>query len=131
MDYFKQINDTYGHVAGDSLLTAVAFTIFEQIRQDDTFSRFGGEEFALILPGTTLDASRNLIERLKDSIAKINFKVDNEFVVNVTASIGVVSNEGGTNLFRVPLDMIKAADIALYAAKNSGRNRIVEWHPSL
>jgi len=131
LDYFKQINDTYGHVAGDSLLTAVAFTIFEQIRQDDTFSRFGGEEFALILPGTTLDASRNLIERLKDSIAKINFKVDNEFVVNVTASIGVVSNEGGTNLFRVPLDMIKAADIALYAAKNSGRNRIVEWHPSL
>lgn len=131
LDYFKQINDTYGHVAGDSLLSAVAFTIFEQIRQDDTFSRFGGEEFALILPGTTLEASRNLIERLRDSISKISFKIDCGSTVTVTASIGVVSNEGGTNLFRVPLDMIKAADIALYAAKNSGRNRIVEWHPTL
>lgn len=131
LDYFKQINDTYGHVAGDSLLSAVAFTIFEQIRQDDTFSRFGGEEFALILPGTTLEASRNLIERLRDSVSKINFKIDNESVINITASIGVVSNESGTNLFRVPIDMIKAADTALYAAKNTGRNRIVEWHPSL
>lgn len=131
LDYFKQINDSYGHAAGDALLTAVVGAIFEQIRQDDTLSRFGGEEFALILPGTTLAASRNLISRLKDSISTINFKIDNDRIINITASIGVASNEADTHNFLTPLDMIKAADTALYAAKNSGRNRIIEWHPLL
>ena len=131
MDYFKQINDNYGHATGDALLTAVVSAIFEQIRQDDTLSRFGGEEFALILPGTTLAASRNLISRLKDSISTINFKVDNDRIINITASIGVASNEADKNNFPTPLDMIKAADTALYAAKNAGRNRIIEWHPLL
>ena len=129
LDYFKQINDNYGHATGDALLTAVVG--FEQIRQDDTLSRFGGEEFALILPGTTLAASRNLISRLKDSISTINFKIDNDRIINITASIGVASNEADTHNFLTPLDMIKAADTALYAAKNSGRNRIIEWHPLL
>lgn len=131
LDYFKQINDSYGHATGDALLTAVVRTIFEQIRQDDTLSRFGGEEFALILPGTTLAASRNLISRLKDSISIINLKVGTNRIINITASIGVTSNETDTNHFLTPLDMVKAADTALYAAKNSGRNRIIEWHPLL
>lgn len=76
LDHFKNVNDTYGHVAGDSLLATVVKTLFDQIRQDDTLSRYGGEEFALILPGTTLAASRTLISRLKDSIAAIAYRFD-------------------------------------------------------
>ncbi len=129
LDHFKQVNDTHGHLAGDSLLVTVVSTIYEQIRQDDTLSRYGGEEFALILPGTTLAASRNLITRLKDAIAAINYKLDGHFVIRITASIGVASNEPGVAHFNEPLDMIKAADSALYAAKHAGRNQIIEWEP--
>lgn len=129
LDHFKQVNDTHGHLAGDSLLVTVVSTIYEQIRQDDTLSRYGGEEFALILPGTTLAASRNLISRLKDAIAAINYKVDGHYVIRITASIGVASNEQGVAHFNEPLDMIKAADSALYAAKHAGRNQIIEWQP--
>lgn len=129
LDHFKQVNDTHGHLAGDSLLVTVVSTIYEQIRQDDTLSRYGGEEFALILPGTTLAASRHLISRLKDAIAAINYKVDGHFSIRITASIGVASNEQGVAHFNEPLDMIKAADSALYAAKHAGRNQIIEWQP--
>ncbi len=129
LDHFKQVNDTHGHLAGDSLLVTVVSTIYEQIRQDDTLSRYGGEEFALILPGTTLAASRNLISRLKDAIAAIEFKLDDHYTIHITASIGVASNNEGTPSFKAPLDMVKAADSALYAAKHAGRNRIIEWNP--
>ncbi len=129
LDHFKQVNDTHGHLAGDSLLVTVVSTIYEQIRQDDTLSRYGGEEFALILPGTTLVAARNLISRLKDAIAGIDFKLDDHYAIHITASIGVASNDESTTHFDAPLDMIKAADSALYAAKHAGRNRIIEWNP--
>lgn len=129
LDHFKNVNDTYGHVAGDSLLVAVVRTIFGQIRQDDTLSRYGGEEFALILPGTTLDASRNLITRLKEAIAAISFKLDDQYDIHITASIGVASYMDGAEYFQKPQDMVKAADSALYSAKHAGRNQIVEWHP--
>lgn len=128
LDHFKQVNDTHGHLAGDSLLVAVVNTIFERIRQDDTLSRYGGEEFALILPGTTLAASRNLIARLKDAIAAIAYKLDGDSTIHITASIGVASNDESTTHFPDPLDMIKAADSALYAAKHAGRNQIIEWN---
>ncbi|SFE84185.1 GGDEF domain-containing protein [Nitrosomonas sp. Nm166] len=129
LDHFKQINDTYGHLAGDSLLVTVVRTIFAQIRQDDTLSRYGGEEFALILPGTTLTASRIIISRLKDAIAAIEYKLDDRYAIHITASIGVASNNEGAAHFQAPLDMIKAADSALYAAKHAGRNQIIEWSP--
>lgn len=129
LDHFKQINDTHGHLAGDSLLVTVVRTIFAQIRQDDTLSRYGGEEFALILPGTTLTASRSLISRLKDAIAAIEYKLDDRYKIHITASIGVVSNNENTAYFQAPQDMIKAADSALYAAKHAGRNQIIEWNP--
>lgn len=129
LDHFKQVNDTHGHLAGDSLLVTVVSTIYEQMRQDDTLSRYGGEEFALILPGTTLTASRNLISRLKDAIESIDYKLDDHYTIHITASIGVASNEKNTAHFHAPLDMIKAADSALYAAKHAGRNQIIEWSP--
>jgi diguanylate cyclase (GGDEF)-like protein len=128
LDHFKNVNDTYGHVAGDSLLATVVKTVFDQIRQDDTLSRYGGEEFALILPGTTLTASRNLIARLKDSIAAIAYKLDGSSTIHITASIGVAAYQEDSIDFQDPKDLIKAADSALYAAKHAGRNQIMEWH---
>ncbi len=127
LDHFKNVNDIYGHIAGDSLLATVVKTIFEQIRQDDTLSRYGGEEFALILPGTTLSASRNLISRLKDAITEIAYQFDDHRTIRITASIGVASYNGGATHFLEPLELLKAADTALYAAKNAGRNQIIEW----
>ncbi|NBQ69671.1 MAG: GGDEF domain-containing protein, partial [Nitrosomonadaceae bacterium] len=127
LDHFKNVNDTYGHVAGDSLLAMVVKTVFDQIRQDDTLSRYGGEEFALILPGTAVAASRNLIARLKDSIADIAYKFDGRNTIRITASIGVAGYLENAAQLRDPRDLIKAADAALYAAKHAGRNQIMEW----
>lgn len=131
LDHFKSVNDTHGHVVGDAILVAVVCAIFGQIRQDDTLSRYGGEEFTLILPGTTLADSRNLIRRLKDNIAAIAYKLEDNSSVNVTTSIGVAAYMDDTTDFQEPKDMIIAADAALYAAKNAGRNKIVEWNTSL
>lgn len=130
LDYFKNINDTYGHLVGDAILVAVVSAIYGQIRQDDTLSRYGGEEFAIILPGTPLASTRKLMARLKDSIAAISHRLENKQLVSVTASIGIASLDG-SKYFEYPANLIKAADLALYAAKNSGRNQIVEWNSSL
>jgi diguanylate cyclase (GGDEF)-like protein len=131
LDHFKKINDTFGHIAGDALLIATVRTIIGQVRHDDTLCRYGGEEFALILPGTTLSAARKLLARLKDSIAAISHQLDDGRIVKVTASIGVVANMDGNAKFECPDDLVKAADSALYAAKHAGRNQIIEWNNSL
>jgi diguanylate cyclase (GGDEF)-like protein len=131
LDHFKKINDTYGHIAGDALLIATVRTIIGQIRQDDTLCRYGGEEFSLILPGTTLSAARKLLARLKDSIAAISHQLEDGRIVKVTASIGVAANMDGNTNFECPADLIKASDSALYAAKHAGRNQIIEWNNSL
>ena len=131
LDHFKKINDTYGHIAGDALLIATVRTILNQIRQDDTLCRYGGEEFALILPGTTLSAARKLLARLKESIAAISHQLEDGRIVKVTASIGVAANMDGNANFECPADLIKASDSALYAAKHAGRNQIIEWNNSL
>lgn len=130
LDHFKNINDTYGHLVGDAILVAVVNAIYGQIRQDDTLSRYGGEEFAIILPGTPLISARKLMARLKDSIAAITHRLENNVSVNVTASIGIVSLDDSKH-FEQPANLIKAADLALYAAKNSGRNQIIEWNSAL
>lgn len=127
LDHFKRINDTYGHIVGDGILVAVARTILGQIRQDDTLCRYGGEEFALILPGTTLAMSKNITQRLKEAIAAISYQPEDNLVISVTASIGVASYMDSKTQFKHPEDLIRAADSALYVAKNAGRNQVAEW----
>ncbi len=131
LDHFKNVNDQYGHLVGDSILIAAVRAIFGQIRQDDILSRFGGEEFALILPGSTLTSAAKLLLRIKNSVAEVRYKLDIHRFVKVTVSMGVAANMDGEMRFERPEDLIKAADLALYAAKHAGRNQIVEWSPSL
>ena len=130
IDYFKKYNDTFGHLAGDDALRKVASALKHSVREADMVARYGGEEFALILPGTPLTSAKKLMVRLKDRIAAISHSLENKQLVSVTASIGIASLDGSKH-FEYPSNLVKAADLALYAAKNSGRNQIIEWNSSL
>ena len=121
IDHFKRINDTYGHQAGDSVLREFAATVQRQIRDSDSFGRYGGEEFLLMLPETSIDEALALAERVRASIAALGFPELPDLAV--TVSIGVAE-------FRVdePIaQTVARADEALYQAKASGRNRVVRY----
>ncbi len=131
IDNYKSFNDTHGHIVGDGVLVAVVRAIMDQIRQTDILCRYGGDEFALILPATTLSAARNILVRIRESIAATNFKPDGANTIHVTASIGLAVNMDKEISFSTHSEMLDAADRALYASKSGGRNRVTEWNPSL
>ena len=120
IDFFKRINDTYGHSAGDAVLREFAATVQRQIRDSDSFGRYGGEEFLLMLPETSLPEAITLAERVRLSIEKLAFP-DISFELGVTVSIGVAEFLAGESIAQT----VARADEALYLAKSSGRNRIV------
>ena len=128
IDHFKRINDTYGHVTGDVLLIALVESIKKRIRQDDTLSRYGGEEFALIMPGTQLAAAKGLITRLKNAIDDIAHQINDGDSITITVSIGIAAYLEHAAHMHCSVDLLHAADSALYAAKNAGRNQIKEWN---
>jgi len=121
IDHFKKINDVHGHLAGDFVLKEVAKIVQGRIRRDEVFARYGGEEFAIVLPETSLDGAKALAEGLREKIESSRFVFQNE-LIRVTISIGVseLADQDKTSL-----DLIKAADEKLYAAKRGGRNRVV------
>ncbi|GLR64030.1 sensor domain-containing diguanylate cyclase [Marinospirillum insulare] len=121
LDYFKQINDQHGHALGDLTLVNIARIAEDKIRSSDVLARIGGEEFALLMPQTTLEQSLILAERLSNAFAEN--KVTNQTVeISCTASFGISALEAATTK---SLDaLIAEADKALYLAKNSGRNQI-------
>lgn len=131
IDNYKSFNDTYGHIAGDGVLVAVAKAIASQIRQTDILCRYGGDEFALILPGTALHAARHILTRIVKSIATIDYKPNESNTIRITASIGLVTNMDQEKSFDLHSEMLEAADKALYTAKREGRNRVIEWNPML
>ncbi len=125
LDLFKEINDTYGHEAGDYTLKAVADTCRNCLRHNDIFGRYGGEEFTICLPETSSDIALEVAERLRKKIAGLHLAVDNnEFTV--TASFGIIGvQEAGD----VELDdLLKKADQALYKSKEAGRNQVWNEH---
>jgi len=120
LDHFKTINDDHGHAAGDALLVAVSDIIRQGVRGTDILGRIGGEEFAIVLPHTRLDAARELAEKLRRRIAEWKLPYDGVQLA-VTASIGVAERRDGEHLDA----LISRADGALYTAKREGRNRVV------
>ena len=120
IDYFKQVNDTYGHQAGDVVLCGVVEAIQKCLRGDDLVGRYGGEEFLVVAPDSTGLKQEGVYERLRYQIDQL--KVATRFGdVNVTVSIGVAGTDDGQTVDH----LLAAADAALYRAKKAGRNRVV------
>ncbi|AGA32704.1 diguanylate cyclase/phosphodiesterase domain 1 (GGDEF) [Thioalkalivibrio nitratireducens DSM 14787] len=118
LDHFKRVNDRFGHAVGDDVLRSVAASLRAEARGVDTVARWGGEEFAVLVPATGMDSARRLAERIRRRIGKMSRP---EGVAPITASVGVAGwlgpDDGSAALF-------KRADRALYKAKHDGRNRI-------
>jgi len=123
IDHFKEVNDTYGHDAGDTALKAVAATCAGALRSRDLLGRWGGEEFAVVLPGTSPEEACLVAERMRQEIAARRVVLDRTVTVELTASFGVAGRQRTTRDTSLE-DLFKAADAALYRAKNSGRNRV-------
>ena len=126
LDYFKTVNDLLGHVVGDDVLKRVAALIRETVRNVDSVGRYGGEEFAVVLPHTDLDQAQALAERLRTVIERRAFELENG-QVRTTVSIGLASLRDSA--IAAVGDWIAAADSALYEAKSRGRNRVVTHTP--
>ena len=121
IDHFKQVNDTYGHDAGDVVLREFAVRLKRNTRGIDLACRLGGEEFVIIMPDTDIARAYQVGERLRAHVAAENFPIGNERTIRVTASVGIATLERGDD---TPETIYKRADNALYAAKRRGRNRV-------
>lgn len=122
IDYFKKVNDTYGHAAGDLVLKTVSREIKNQLRDYDVAGRYGGEEFVILLPFTKLEEAKMVAERLRKSIETKKFDIGNK-KINITISLGVAEYKGK--------DFIENADKALYKAKESGRNKVIVYESNM
>lgn len=118
-DHFKNVNDTYGHNAGDIVLKTISNLILSSCRETDTVCRFGGEEFVILVKSSNISEVKNCAERIRSTIEKNKFDIGRKEVLNITVSAGISSyNESTDN----GLDIISSADKALYEAKHNGRN---------
>ena len=123
VDYFKSVNDTYGHHAGDHYLVLLAKVLQKEVRVVDFVGRWGGEEFIILLPKTRIDQASVLAERLQKAVEQIQLEIDRGSISR-TASIGITSTQSGT--MNVD-EIIRQADAAMYRAKQDGGNRVVVW----
>lgn len=123
VDYFKRINDNYGHQAGDEVLRQLVINAKTEIRGDDYLARYGGEEFCLLLPATTEEDAEKLAERLRVSFAELSVEWRG-LEISSTISIGVASS---THISLDFSSLLEAADAALYQAKQMGRNQVITF----
>ncbi|WP_352872558.1 GGDEF domain-containing protein [Mesorhizobium sp. M1006] len=122
VDHFKQFNDTFGHEAGDLVLKQVAATLVDHVRESDVVSRYGGEEFALMMPGTSLADGADRAEALRKAIKQLHVTHRGRTLGTITASFGVAAfPELGASW----AEIVNAADRALYQAKAEGRDRVI------
>jgi two-component system cell cycle response regulator len=120
IDHFKSINDTYGHLQGDSVLKEVGYILKQSVRKVDFVARYGGEEFAILAIDTDLDNTNTLAEKIRKQIEFHSFKAEKN-PLKVTVSLGVASVSDDVSTY---VDLIKRADDSLYKAKEGGRNRV-------
>jgi diguanylate cyclase (GGDEF)-like protein len=128
LDYFKKINDTYGHPAGDAVLVKVASRLRSCIRPQEALGRYGGEEFLIVLPGSSSATAMAVAERMRSAVASQPETIASASL-NLTISAGVASTD--TFPAATTEELISRADVALYAAKDGGRNRVVKATPEL
>lgn len=128
LDYFKKINDTHGHPAGDAVLVNVASKLRNCIRPQEALGRYGGEEFLIVLPGASHTTAMSVADRMRREVAVAPVIVGGA-TFNLTISAGIAS----TDIFpsATTEELISRADVALYAAKDAGRNRVVQATPDL
>ncbi|WP_423013703.1 DUF484 family protein [Undibacterium sp. Di27W] len=127
IDFFKLINDRYGHQGGDDVLKEVAKRIKDELRLSDTLGRFGGEEFVVVLVNTNLHDAIQVAERIRKSIAGREFVLSESGTCQATISIGLTTIDENTNYddaSSIARDLVLRADRALYQAKNGGRNQV-------
>jgi diguanylate cyclase (GGDEF)-like protein len=121
IDHFKKINDTYGHLAGDHVLKHLALVIKSRIRREDILSRYGGEEFTIILPEIDRENASQFADKIRRLIEKAVFKFeDTEIPITISIGVAAYAPESGD-----VAEFIKVADDKLYQAKTQGRNRVV------
>lgn len=119
IDFFKKINDTYGHDVGDKVLKTFSNEVNKLIRNGDCFARIGGEEFILIISHISIDTAKEVISRIMEKIRTLKFEGYPD--LKITISIGMKSYEKGTSIE----DLLKQIDVLLYKAKNTGRDKVV------
>ncbi len=124
IDRFKTINDTYGHAAGDTVLRGFAEALKSRVRATDVVGRYGGEEFMLVLPETSVDDAAALADKLRLDVAAMRHRIDGDQEVSITASFGVTGGVGD----RLRVDtLVREADAAMYAAKALGRDQVYAY----
>ena len=126
VDHFKVVNDTHGHLTGDAVLRTLATEMRQQVRESDLVGRFGGEEFAVLLSGTTAEEACRVAERIRRGVGVVRV-LTKDTIVGVTISIGVAMlGSHGDDLG----ELLNAADLALYRAKRTGRDRVCLSDPT-
>ena len=128
IDHFKQVNDTWGHAAGDAVLQELAQRVEAQVRASDVAARYGGEEFVVLLPNTDDEAGARLAERIRAAVSATLIELPGGESVRITASIGIAGiapDKDETDLKTIGDSLIARADVALYSAKTAGRNKVV------
>lgn len=122
LDYFKNFNDQYGHMAGDKLISDLGRFFKKRIRESDIACRYGGEEFVLVLPESPLKDTYKRAEEIREELKKIEFAFQGQYLGSLTISMGVATfPDNGSNFD----ELIRAADVAMYRAKQGGRDRVV------
>jgi diguanylate cyclase (GGDEF)-like protein len=122
IDWFKRINDTYGHLVGDKVIATLSTLILQVRRESDIVCRYGGEEFIVLLPDTKKEGALELAERLRKTIEAFEIEIEKGVSVHFTVSIGISEAYYGQD--KGVEDVIRRADDAMYIAKRDGRNTI-------
>ncbi|MDP2821847.1 MAG: GGDEF domain-containing protein, partial [Sulfuritalea sp.] len=127
LDFFKQVNDTHGHEAGDKVLKTLADILVRDVRSSDMAVRYGGEEFLLVLMDTGADGAMKVAEKIRGAVEATKVPVPGG-ILQKTISIGVAEYPSDSDTF---WQVVKFADVALYKAKTGGRNRVVRFLPEM
>ena len=127
IDHFKNVNDTYGHAAGDAVLRELAQRIESQVRVSDIAARYGGEEFVVLLPGTEIESGKLLAELIRRAVSAKPTEIGGGDSITITASIGIASITPARDIDDLKTageSLLARADVALYSAKSAGRDQV-------